>query len=171
MQSSEVPVKFCVIFEVRNDKDLGILILTIRSATQNIAHFFKQHQQPIRQHPEQVQEIVRKCYPTTRKKCIQIDMTEFVRQYWNGLSFEFKGIKLNSTTQQAQKVYDRLINKAIGTEKRKKTIQESKQQKIDVKNNAIRLVWKKAENVFQLERARRLAELLGPPNTTEQMDD
>ncbi len=56
----EDPFKSLVIFEVKNDKHLGILIVTIRDAKDYVIHFFRDHHQPISQHPEQVREAVKK---------------------------------------------------------------------------------------------------------------
>lgn len=166
----ERPIKALVVFEVRNDRNLGVLVSTIRCSEKNIVHFFREHHQPVKQHPEQVQEIIRKkCPAVGRKKNVQIDITHFYRQYSNGIDFEFKGVVLNSTTKQVNAVYSRVLNKQIGTQKRLKTIKEAKQEKIEKMNAAIRLKLEEAEERFQSERAKRLVELYGPQpeNTTE----
>lgn len=169
----ESPLIFRVIFEVKNDKNLGILILTIRNQGNRISHFFREHQQPLSQHPEQVREAVKKNRPSVgRKKNVGVDIAEFARQYWNGNIFEFKGVTLNSIEKQSDKVYDRMINKSVGAAKRMITVTNNKQKKIDEKNAAIRLRFQKEEEKFQLERARRLAELFAPTsqstNVTQQ---
>lgn len=165
----EGPLTFRVIFEVKNDKHLGILILTIRGAGNNAIYFFREHQQPLSQHPEQVREAVKKNLPCIgRKKNVQVNIMEFVRQYWNGNTFEFKGVILNSTEMQSDKVIDRMVNKHVAAVKRSKTVDDNKQKKIDEKNEAIRLKFKKGEEKFQLERAKRLAELFAPTNVIQQ---
>lgn len=147
---------YSVIFEVRNDKDRGNLVLTIRSQemSDNV-HFFKYHHQPINQHPEQIQRVVRQAKPTVRTKSVKIDIISFSAHYWNvsGKFFEFKGVKLDSTEHQLFKVQERRINKDIAATKRKHTIEVSKKQD---KNQAIREKLARDEENFQLERAKRI---------------
>lgn len=159
-----------VIFEVRNDIDRGILVLTIslEEMSQNV-HFFKLHHQPINQHPEQVQRIIRQAKPTTRTKSVNIDVTPFSALYWNvpGKFFEFKGVKLNSTKQQLFKAEEMKINKEVGAIKRKKTIEAKKKDK----GQAIREKLESDEKNFQLERARRIKEAMKDlMETDEQID-
>lgn len=93
----EDPFVCRVIFEVKNDKNLGILILTVRNAD-NVTHFFRDNHQSLNQHPEQVREAVKQNLPVVgRKKNVRVDIAGFLRQYWNGNTFEFKGVRLNST--------------------------------------------------------------------------
>lgn len=156
------PLKANVIFEVRNDKLLGVLVLTIQCANVKVPHFFREHHQPLKQHPEQLQEIVKKKCPSVGyKKAVNVDVISFVREYYDGKVFEFKGVLLRSSAQQLDKVYDRKLNRQIGTQKRLQTIKESKQRKIDEKNKMIRDNLELAELKFQEERGKRLAELFG----------
>lgn len=144
-----------VIFEVRHDIDRGILVLTIRSEemSHNV-HFFKYHHQPIDQHPEQIQDIVRQTKPTSRTKSVVIDISSLLAQYWNvsGEFFEFKGVKLNSTEKQIAKVQERKINKEVGAIKRKQTIETTKKNK----KQAMKDKLASDEAAFQLERAKRI---------------
>lgn len=144
-----------VLFEIKNDKDRGNLILTVRQNGNDNVWFFKYHHQPISQHPEIVQQIVGASKPTARTKTIRVNIMDFQRQYWNGKSFEFKGVVLNSMEKEKTEVYNRLINKEVGAKKRKQTIEESKQKKLEAKKN--KLVADEA--AFQAERALRIAEL------------
>lgn len=150
-------VKYLVKFEVRNDKDRGILVLTIslEEMSYNV-HFFKYHHQPIDQHPEQIQRIVRHARPTTRTKSVVVDITSFSALYWNvsGGFFEFKGIKLDSSENQILKAQKTRINKEVGAIKRKQTIEAKKKDK----QEAIREKLARDEAEFQLERARRIKE-------------
>lgn len=165
---AEGPLIFQVIFRVKNDKHLGILILTIRGAENQVIHFFRDHQQPLNQHPEQVQEAMKINRPSVgRQKDVRVDIAGFLRHYWNGYTFEFNGVSMNSTDMQSDKLKDRMVNKCVGAAKRKKTIEDNKQRKIDEKNAALRLKFQKDEEKFQIERARRLAELFGPPNVLQ----
>lgn len=160
---------YSVIFEVRNDKDRGILVLTISlQETSYNVHFFKHHHQPINQHPEQIQRIVREAKPTTRTKSVKVDITSFAPQYWNvtGKFFEFKGMKLNSTEHQLLKVQESKINKEIGAIKRKKTFEASKKNK----NQAIREKLVSDEAKFQLERAKRIKTAMADMMETDTTD-
>lgn len=148
-----------VLFEIRNDKDRGTLILTVRKNGDDTVFFFKYHHQPINQHPEIMQRIVGESKPTTRTKTIKVNIMDFLRQYWNGTSFEFKGVVMNSTAAEKSKVFNRLLNKEIGAKKRKQTIEESKQKKLEEKNAKVRSKWTQDEAEFQAERAMRIAEL------------
>lgn len=156
-----VPLTAIVFFEVRNDKDRGNLILTIRrEEAPDIIAFFKYHHQAINQHPEQVQQIVGQSKPTTRTKTIKVDVLGFIRQYWDGAYFEFKGVKLITTENQSARVYSRLVNKEVGKIKQKQTIAESKEKKLEEKNKKIRQGLASAEAKFQQERAKRIAEVM-----------
>lgn len=148
-----------VFFEVRNDKNRGNLVLTIRSAEKlEDVHFFRYHHQTLDQHPEQMQNIVQRAGPTIRTKSIKVDIFPFLIQYWNltGKFFEFKGVKLNSSEQQVSMVYERRIKKEVGIIKRKKTILNSKEQKLAKKNQQMLAKLQSDEQKFQVERAERI---------------
>ncbi|KAG4079356.1 hypothetical protein HA402_008048 [Bradysia odoriphaga] len=155
--SEEQPLTAMVFFEVRNDKDRGNLVLTIRKEGNADVHFFRFHHQPVKHHPEQIQQIIQQSKPSARTKSIKVDIISFGRQYWSGTDFEFKGVKLNSTKKQASTVYNRLINKEVGLLKRKKTVEETKQKKIKEKNGKMTRKFQEEESAFQIERARRIA--------------
>lgn len=157
---AEAPITAFVFFEIRNDKDRGNLILTVRRQEGDEVCFFKYHHQAINQHPEQMQQIVLSSKPTTRTKTIRVDIMGFIRNYWNGTSFEFKGVQMNTTRKQSAKIYERLLNKDVGKMKRKETIAESKQKKVEANNKKIRDKLQEDEAKFQAERAKRLAELM-----------
>lgn len=147
-------------FEVRNDSDRGILVLTI-SLQENLdnEHFFQFHHQPINQHPEQIQGIIRQAKPSIRTKSVNVDISAFSALYWNmpGKFFEFKGTKLNSTENQILKLQQSKINKEVGAIKRKKTVEASTKNK----KQTIREKLQKDEEKFQLERAKRVKEAMG----------
>lgn len=148
-----------VLFEIRNDKDRGNLILTVRRVDEDNVWFFQYQHQPITQHPENVQEIVRTSKPSLRTKTIKVNITDFIRHYWNGKSFEFKAVQLNSSGKQIAKVYERLANKEVGAAKRNITMKESKEKKLEEKNNKLREKRQKDEAAFQVEKAKRITEL------------
>ncbi|KAJ6647755.1 hypothetical protein Bhyg_02978, partial [Pseudolycoriella hygida] len=60
-----------VVFEVRLDKDRGIIILPIRKLEHENVYFFRFHHQQLDCHPEQVQAIVRSHKVTVRTKSIK----------------------------------------------------------------------------------------------------
>lgn len=157
---AEEPMTANVVIEIRNDKDRGNLILTIRREDEDNVYFFKYHHQAVHHHPEQIQQIVASSKPTTRTKSIKVNILGFMRQYWNGSFFEFKGVELNSAGKQSTKVYNRLLNKEVGKIKRKQTIEESKQIKLQQKNDKIRQKILDDEAAFQIERAKRITELM-----------
>ncbi len=64
-----------------------------------------------------------------------------------------------------------MINKSVGAVKREKTANDNKQRKIVERNAAIRMKFENGEQKFQLERARRLAELFPPTNVIQQIDE
>lgn len=140
-----------IVLQVRNDRELGILILSIRKEENDTVFFFKQHHQILRRHPIEVQEIVKRSKPTSRTKSVKIDAMPFLRQYWNGTTFEFLGTKLINSDDQNAKVYSRRLNKEIGTQKRLATIKAKKLSK--------------DEEVFQEKRAQRLGALFSAQAT------
>ncbi len=144
-----------VVFEVKLDKDRGIIVLTIRKEEYDDVWFFRFHHQPLNCHPEQVQQTIRSHNITSRTKSIKVNIYGFLYHYWNEEveSFEFKGVKLNSTTQQLAKVQHRKINKEIAGLKRKETVRKNQQDKLELQKE----LNEKLENEFQLERAKRIA--------------
>lgn len=139
--------------------DRGNLVVTIRALNSQNVFFFKYHHQPIDQHPEQVQHLVRLSKPTIRTKSIKVDIQSFITQYYNVSEkvFEFRGVPLNSTNQQVSKVMDRRINKEVGILKRKKTVEERKDAKTAEKNKKFLEKLASDEAKFQEERAKRIA--------------
>lgn len=151
-----------VVLNVLNDKDRGNLVISIRKSDNEDTYFFKYDHQPLAKHPEQIQHLVRTSKPTTRAKSITVNIMDFITQYCNLTSgmFEFRGVKLNSTSQQVATVIDRRINKELGIMKRKKTIADGKAAKVDEKNRKIREKLLSDEAAFQQERARRIVEAM-----------
>ncbi len=149
-----------VLFDVKNHKELGILVLSIRETGRDNVFFFKPHQQPLRHHPEQIREIVKDANPTARKKSIKVNISAFARVYWNGTEFQFMGVKLKSTEERIEKVYQRLINKELGAIKRKDTIEANAKKKAEEMDQILRAKQRKAEKLFQTERAMRIAEVM-----------
>lgn len=151
---------YSAVFEVRNDKDRGVLVLTIRweEADFNV-HFFKYQHQPIAQHPEQIQSIVRLAKPKTRTKSVRVNIVSFAAIYWNVSAkfFEFKGLKLDSNENQVARAQEIRINKEVGIIKRKITSEVSKKNK----DEAVREKLVSDERKFQLERAKRIKEAMG----------
>lgn len=162
--------------QIVQDKDRGTLILSIKPKN-NLKEvlFFKYQDQVIERHPEQVQNLVRKCKPTNRVKKIDVDISEFLFVYYNCVTnkFEFRGCELRSAAVQAEEVYNRKINKEIGILKRKMTIEDRKQEKIAAKQQIFMERIRDHEKQFQIERARRITELMkekGTKRVTELMD-
>lgn len=154
------------LLKVRNDKDRGNVIISIEKLGSSDICFFKYHNQTLDQHPEQIQQLVRTSKPTTRIKTIKVDIMDFITEYYNvsGDFFEFKGVKLNSTSQQVSKVIDRRIKKQIGIMKRKKTIAEGKAAKVEEKKRKIMEKLRSDEAKFQEERARRIVDAMTEMN-------
>lgn len=148
-----------VIFEVKLDKDRGIVVLTIRKEEEDEVHFFRFHHQPLNCHPEQLQMAIRSSKVTARTKSFKINIYEYCAHYYNSdkKCFEFKGVKLNSNVQQLKKVLNTRINKEVSLIKRKeadtKGRKEAKMEAMKEKNN-------KFEEEFQKERAKRIAEAM-----------
>lgn len=69
------------------------------------------------------------------------------------------GVKLNVTDEQKAKAYKRLINEEVGGIKLRETI-SAKKPKAEEKCKAIQDKFDQEEKTFQVERARRIAELL-----------
>lgn len=164
---SDEKVKADVVFEVRNDKCRGNIVVTIRPKDCKDVFFFKYHHQPIKQHPEQIQDLVEMSKPTIRTKSIKVNIMPFLSEYWNQTKnvFEFKGVELNSTKQQVLKVHERRINKEIGILKRKKTIEEKKIQARNEENKVILQKLISDEEMFQAKRAERIREAMSNMET------
>lgn len=145
-----------VVFEVKLDKDRGVIVLTIRKDENDNVWFFRLHHQPIHCHPEQVQQIIRSYKVTARTKSIKVNIFSFLSHYWNenGKCFEFKGVKLNSTEYQIAKLQNAKINKEIGLLKRQGT--GTKQQKQVEKVDKIKQKIQEEERQFQIIRAKRI---------------
>lgn len=111
-------------FGVRNDKNRGLLVETIEAENGDI-YFFQFRDQPIERHCEQLQNIVRS-EKVKRSKNISVNISPFIHEYYLGRVVQFKGTKLNSVSQQVQKVQQITINKEIGAMKRKNTIADKK---------------------------------------------
>lgn len=131
-----------IVLRVRNDRELGILVLTIRKKENHTYYFFKPQYQELRRHPIEVQQIVKRSRPTGRMKSVTIDAISFLHQYLNGTTFTFKGVNLTSSDVENVKSFDRLLNKEIGAKKRLATIKAKKLAK--------------DEEAFQERRAQRL---------------
>lgn len=134
-----------MVLRVRNDRELGILVLAIRERESHTLYFFQSHYQELRRHPIEVQQIVKRSNPTARMKSVTIDAFSFLHQYWNGTTFTFKGVNLTSSEEENVKSFDRLLNKEIGAKKRLATIKAKK-----LAND---------EKAFQERRAQRIGAL------------
>lgn len=117
------------IFGVRNDKNRGLLIETLKAPNSDV-YFFKYSDQPLTRHCEQMQAVVRKAN-VIRSKKLQVDLAEFLHEYYRNAdnSIVFRATKLNSVSQQVEKVNEMRLNKEIGAIKRKKTLSEAKEKK------------------------------------------
>lgn len=147
-----------VIFEVRNDKDRGLLIESLKAPDSDV-YFFKRDDQPLRRHCEQMQIIVRKAN-VLRSKKLKVDLSEFIHEYYRSAdkSIVFRATKLKSVTQQIEKVHEMTINKEVGVMKRKSTIAQNKEAKIAEKQEKILAKMKENEEKFQVERKKRIDE-------------
>lgn len=150
-----------VVFEVKLDKDRGILVLTIRKEEKDDVCFFRFHHQPLNCHLEQVQQVIRSQKVTARRKSVKVNIYSFFSHYWNEQKkhFEFKGIKLNSTGQQMVDMQERQINKEIRLMNRREARETvTKEQKEAEKWKKLTEKYAEQEAQFQLRRAKRIAE-------------
>ncbi len=147
-----------VIFEVRNDKDRGLLIESLKAPDSDV-YLFKRDDQPLRRHCEQMQIIVRKAN-VLRSKKLKVDLSEFIHEYYRSAdkSIVFRATKLKSVTQQIEKVHEMTINKELGVMKRKSTLAQNKAAKIAEKQEKILAKIKENEEKFQAERKKRIDE-------------
>lgn len=145
-----------VVFEVKLDKDRGIIVLTIRKYELEDVWFFRFHHQPLKCHPEQLQQVIRSHNITSRTKSVKVNIFGYLSHYWNeeDKCFQFKGVKLNSSKHQLAKAQNCKINKEIASLKRKEAVRTNQQLKLkDLKEKN-----EKLEEEFQLERAKRIKE-------------
>lgn len=161
---SQSSVKF-VDFTIRKDKYQGLLVE--KFSTGNDEYFFKSHQQPIKSHCEQIQQIVRHI-GVQRTKKVRVDIGPFQYEYFNGNVATFKGCPLASVNGQIDKVCNAYVNKEIGAMKRAATVADTKQQKKEEKSKKVMDKMTQAEKHFQVVRAKRLAELMGQKNQATQ---
>lgn len=160
-----------VVFEVKLDKDRGIIIVTIRKEESDNVCFFRFHHQTIDCHPEQVQQIIRSHKITARTKSIKINIYGFVSHYWNinEKYFEFKGVKPNSTNQQIEKLQRAKINKEIGVLKRQETGTNQGKQMEKMKKLEAKL--REDERQFQIIRANRIAQAKADIDAKKSVND
>lgn len=136
--------KFIAEFEIRNDITLGLLVTSIKVAEDG-KYYFKQQDQPLERHCIQLQNLIRS-KNVKRSRKIAVDISSFAYEYYRRAdrSVRFKGIKLISTSR---------------------TIGQIKQLKIKHRNSKAERKLRIEEERFQIEWARRIAELqsfLGP---------
>lgn len=145
-----------VVFEVKLEKDRGIVVLTIRKEEEEEVHFFRFHHQPLSCHPEQLQAAIRSNKVTARTKSVTVNIYGYCAHYWNGAKnyFEFKGVQLNSNVQQLRTVMNTRINKEIGVLKRKASGGTSRKE---AEIEALKEKNDQFEKEFQEERAKRIA--------------
>lgn len=160
-----------VVFGVRNDKYRGLLVESLKAPSSNV-FFFKYEDQPLTRHCEQMQTIVRSAN-VKRCKQIHVDISPFLHEYFNlsDDTFMFRANKMNSVNQQIQKVQNMRTNKEIGILKRKITIADSKKAKEEEKHKKVLEKWRKDEENFQIERAKRIAELMARMEDTQSPSD
>lgn len=142
--------KFIVKLEIRNDRTRGLLVESIK-VSENGEYYFKQQGQPVERHCIQLQNLIRsKNVKRTRK--ITVDISSFSHEYYRRAdkSVRFKGIKLISTSR---------------------TIGQIKQYKIKERNSKVDKKLRTEEEEFQIERARRIAELQGPVEVVENLSN
>lgn len=96
-----------------------------------------------------------------RSKQVRVDLSEFLHEYHRAAdnSIVFKAAKLNSVTQQIEKVQALRLNKELGAIKRKITIASNKEAKVAEKNKKILQKYKEDEKNFQAERIKRIIAL------------
>ncbi len=148
-------------FGVRNCKLRGVIIESIQFNDCDDVYFFKYHNQSIDNHCLQVQNIMRRANVKRAKK-IKVDISDFVHEYFNPAhgTVWFKGIKLESSTQQLIKTMTKQMNIDVGVKKRIFTNHDNKAAKAAEKRNNINLKAERVEKVFQEERAKRIHELV-----------
>lgn len=146
-------LKSVVTFTVRQDKTRGMLIESL--AKGDDVFLFKFRDQPIDRHCKQIQQIVRLAN-VKRSKKINVDITEFLQEYFLGEKYDFRGTSLDSVHQQIDRTCALKTNKEISVIKRRLTYAANKQKRIE-ENNAKNL--KKTEKKFQTQRAIQIHEL------------
>lgn len=153
--------RYIGIFGVRNDSSRGIIIESLQTLDKAAVYFFKYNDQPLSRHCEQVQNIIRKA-DVKRAKKIQVDLSEFLHEYWNDSSkrVEFRGTKLNSVDQQIAKVHELRVSKEIGATKRAVTMAAKKKTKELQKKQKILVQMEEKEQKFQAERIKYINEVV-----------
>lgn len=121
--------------------------------TNNNEYFFKPHNQGLHRHCEQIQEVVK----TSQMKHKQTK--KFVYEYFRDGIPTLKSCKLNSANDQLKKTLLMDINKEVGAEKRKVTLEINKQAKAKKKANRFAAKIRDAHEFYVRERERRFNEL------------
>lgn len=145
--------KFIAKFEIRNDRTQGLLVESIK-VSEDGEYYFKQQDQPLARHCNQLQNLIRS-KNVKRSRKIAVDISLFSHEYYRRAdkSVRFKGIKLISTSR---------------------TIGQIRQLKIKDRNSKVEKKRTIEEEQFQIERARRIAELqglLGPVEVVENLSN
>lgn len=161
--SDKLGDKHVFTFTIRDDISRGIIVESFKVKQDINGHFiddeffFPHHQQPLRRHCLQLQNFVRSIDIGQTIVKLQVDVTSFLSEYYHdsSKSFQFKAKKLNSVKQQIEKTERRIVNKQRGIEKRKQTMANKKKRIAD----EYKAKMEKMEEQFQIERARRIAEL------------
>lgn len=150
---------FIIRFGVRNCKTRGILIESMTYNELDV-FFFNYRDQPLDRHCVQMQNIVRKAN-VKRTKIIDVDISEFIYEYYNAAEkvYKFRGTKLTSNGQQFTNAANLSIKKEIGNLKRKETIADKKQKKIDEHNRKLIEKFESQERLFQMQRAKLITEM------------
>ncbi len=145
------------IFGIRNDKQRGLLIETLKIKDE---YFFKYQDQPVDRHCQQMQNILAS-HNIKRSKKISVDITPFLTEYYRSDldTIMFKGTGLNSSNKQMECATQMAINRKIGVLKRKKTMAAKEQTKMTEENEKKKTKLAKDEALFQVQRAMEICEL------------
>lgn len=145
------------IFGIRNDKQRGLLIETLKIKDE---YFFKYQDQPVDRHCQQMQNMLAS-HNIKRSKKISVDITPFLTEYYRSDLdiIMFKGTGLNSSKKQMESATQMAINRKIGVLKRKKTMAAKEQTKITEENEKKKTKLAKDEALFQVQRAMEICEL------------
>lgn len=148
-----------VTFGVTNCKARGLLIESVE--LDGDFYYFKYQNQTLVSHCMQVQNIIR-ASNVKRSKKIAVDISEFIHHYYDVARkvVWFDGVKLDSSGQQIQKILGKRINIDTGTKKRIFTMNDKKGMKEAAKKQAFDTRNAIAEEAFQKERAKRIAQLV-----------
>ena len=152
---NETRFKAEVIFTVQKHATLGLLIKSIREASNENEFYFRTKDQPIKRHCQFIQEAIIRANVKGTKR-VSVDLTDCVSLYVNTAdgSFQYNALKLKSTQDEIIRQYNLKMNKEIGQIKRKFTMEDKKNaEPASLYNSRLKTRFAAEETAFQNERA------------------